>query len=238
MSCQKQLESARANGAKSKGPITEAGKQRSSQNSRRHSLLSRTVLLDGEDPQRFAELIAALEHTLSPQNEVEREIVESMAVARWRILRIYAIEGSTLRAEVQKHDPQQHDAADRSAIAFRSLSDQSHCLDLLHRYERGFERHYQRSLALLLKLGAQAPGGRRAGFARPDHANETNRIPFSANERAPQAQAAAPKPVPTLTLVPKPGTRGPKPGRPAQASPPSEPRPQSTRPPLPSNPPG
>ena len=60
MPTEKQIQASRANGARSKGPVTPAGKQNSSRSSTRHGLLCRSVVLAEESPDRFAELLAAL----------------------------------------------------------------------------------------------------------------------------------------------------------------------------------
>ena len=147
-------ETARVNGANSRGPKTPEGKLRSSANSLRHGLLARTVVLEDENGDTFADLLAAFERDLHPQNEVERSLVENMAIGRWRLLRLWAIERASLKSEMEKHDPEANDPATRAAMAFRALGDQSRCLDLLNRYEARFERQYARSLALLLKMDA------------------------------------------------------------------------------------
>ena len=155
-------QAARANGAKSRGPKTPEGKRRSSANSLRHGLLARTVVLEDENGNTFADLLAAFERDLHPQNEVERSLVENMAIGRWRLLRLWAIERASLKTEMEKHDPEANDPATRAAMAFRALGDQSRCLDLLNRYESRFERQYARSLGLLLKMNAVPP--RENGF--------------------------------------------------------------------------
>jgi hypothetical protein len=82
-----------------------------------------------------------------------RALVENLAVGRWRLLRLWAIERSTLKAEMDKHDPAAMEPSARAALAFRALSDESRSLDLLNRYEARFDRQYARSLNLLLKMG-------------------------------------------------------------------------------------
>jgi hypothetical protein len=161
MSSKRRIESSRANGAKSRGPKTAAGKLRSSENSRRHGLLARTLVLEEEDAGSFAQLLAAFERDRAPRNEVERALVENMAAARWRLLRLWAIERATMQSEMKKQESETGAPADRAAAAFRALSDQSRALDLVHRYETRFDRQYARSLNLLLKLATQTQSHNR-----------------------------------------------------------------------------
>ena len=95
MSSDRKIAANRANGAKSKGPVTPEGKRRSSQNSVRHGVLANTVLLDHEERRFFDELIQGLEADLQPQGTLESTLVETMAVARWRQMRVWATEGSS-----------------------------------------------------------------------------------------------------------------------------------------------
>jgi hypothetical protein len=148
----------RANGARSKGPVTPAGKRNSSRNATRHGMLAQTVVLDGESQERFHELLTALTLEFRPRTPTEAALVETMAIARWRQMRIWGIQKAAFDLEMARHQ----DAADsppiRAAIVFRHLADNSRVLDLAQRYETAFDRQFSRALALLLKLRAVPDG--------------------------------------------------------------------------------
>lgn len=154
---------ARVNGAKSHGPGTPAGRARSSANSLRHGLTAHAVVLPTESADEFEVLLNAFLARFQPADPVERELVEAMAAARWRLRRLYAIESSILEDEcIRSHDAiaeefEDFTAADRVAYAFQRLADRSHSLDLLVRYEAGLTRAYDRA-ARQLRLLQDAPG--------------------------------------------------------------------------------
>ncbi len=152
MSSNRRIQSSRANGAKSRGPVTPEGKRKSAANSVRHGLLTNLVVLDDEKPETFSDILTALTAEFVPQTEAERLMVENMAVARWRQMRVWAIERATLQSEIEKHDDTVVPPATRAALAFRALADQSRTLDLLNRYESRFDRQFARSFNLLIKL--------------------------------------------------------------------------------------
>jgi hypothetical protein len=152
MSTDRRIRASRLNGAESRGPVTIEGRLKSSANSARHHLLSKTILLENERPEAFADLLAGLTREFNPETEAQRALVETMAVSRWRQMRIWAVERATLATAMEAYDPQSTDPATRAALAFRSLADDSRTLDLLNRYETRFERQFARSLNLLMKL--------------------------------------------------------------------------------------
>jgi hypothetical protein len=79
-----------------------------------------------------------------------------MVAARWRLLRILAIERETLEAAVDKHDPSARSPAACAALAFHDLANNSRTLDLLSRYESRFDRQFSRALNLFRKLASDA----------------------------------------------------------------------------------
>ena len=158
-------ESSRTNGALSRGPVSEEGKQKSARNSQRHGMLAQTVVLNGESEERFLDLLDALVFEYKPRTEAERSLVDTMAVARWRHLRLWGIQKAGFEREMDRHQgPPVH----RAAAAFRSLADSSRALDLAYRYETSFDRQFLRSLKRLEELRARPSAGiEPSGFPIP-----------------------------------------------------------------------
>jgi hypothetical protein len=95
-------QTARANGAKSRGPATPEGRAKSSRNSLRHGLSAKSAVLPTESHEQFQLLLDAHIQQFEPAGDVEMELVEAMAIARWRLRRIWAIETSLLAHELQR----------------------------------------------------------------------------------------------------------------------------------------
>src|SRR5580692_1717825 len=95
-------ETARANGAKSRGPTTDEGKEKSSRNSLKHGLTagSGNILLDCESQDEFDEVQKKLLGIHEPATPAEKDIVEEMIAARWRARRMWTIETNLLNVEI------------------------------------------------------------------------------------------------------------------------------------------
>src|SRR5689334_17967773 len=95
-------ETARANGAKSRGPTTAEGKGKSSRNAIKHGLTAGAgnILLDSEDPAELEATLSKLVGIHEPATPAETDIVEEMVAARWRIRRMWTIEAGLLNAEI------------------------------------------------------------------------------------------------------------------------------------------
>ena len=149
MSSTRRIDASRANGARSRGPVTESGKQISSQNACRHGLLARCVVVEGESHEGFEETLTEHLERFQPADGVELGIVEEMVAAWWRMRRAWAIESRLLTDCVDTQPP--CDPTGRLTAAFNSLAD-SPALALLHRYEIRLHRMYQRGLRNLQLL--------------------------------------------------------------------------------------
>jgi hypothetical protein len=170
MSSLSRIESSRANGARSHGPITEEGKlasaansalstgpvtpegkASSSQNALRHGMLAGAIVLGAESPRYFSEVLATLQAEFQPAPGVESHCVEVMAVAKWRLERLWSLEGAQYEMETRKQALTNagRNPTELTAIAFRALSDESRALELINRYESRNDRQYQRALNTL-----------------------------------------------------------------------------------------
>jgi len=141
----KQREAARINGAKSRGPITPEGKLNSANARLRTGPLARTILLEGESAEHFAQLLESLTNELNPETDIEISLVESLAIARWRQRRIQSIERAALITEAAK---QTHvvGPAEKTTQAMRGLALESSWLDRLRLHESRYARQYTHTL--------------------------------------------------------------------------------------------
>jgi hypothetical protein len=151
-------ETARANGAKSRGPVTPEGRAASSRNSLRHGFTAKSVVLPRESSEDFQELLDSYTDQFHPQGGVEMDLIQAMAAARWRLQRMCGIETALLSTEIVRCNEDideefenMHDV-DRLAWAFQKLADHGQTLALLMRYEGALNRSYDRAFKQLLLL--------------------------------------------------------------------------------------
>ena len=214
MSSLRKIESARANGARSHGPVTAEGKQRSAQNAMRHGLLARCVVLDNEAREGFDALFELHLDRLQPADGVEFGFIEEMVSSYWRMRRAWAIETRLLQKRLD--DQPGADELSRLAGAFENLA-ASQSIGLIHRYETRLHCMYQRALKNLLLL-------RKAGM--PNEPNPISEHPEGGPGEAPTGNPQPPAP-PEMPNEPNP-VSGQSGSGPDELPPPS---PQSPEPP-------
>jgi hypothetical protein len=158
MSSQLKSDTARANGAKSHGPVTAEGRATSSRNSLRHGFAAKSVVLPTESQEDFQALLDSYVDQFDPQGGVEIDLVETMAAARWRLLRISNIETALLnnemtrRAKDCRRELNNPDDVARLAWVFQKLADHGQTLSLVIRYEGALNRSYDRAFKQLHML--------------------------------------------------------------------------------------
>jgi hypothetical protein len=119
--------------------------------------LADAVLVDGESRPRFLELVKSLETEFQPETPTERILVSNMAVARWRLMRNWALDSAGINHEqrLQSEASQNESACIRSMLAVRSLTDSSRRPEFMSIRESHFDRQYHRALERLLRFRAQ-----------------------------------------------------------------------------------
>ncbi len=147
-------ESARINGAKSHGPKTEAGRQRSSQNSLKLGLTAQALVLPSEDPAEFNQLLTSYLDQFRPAGPAELDLVHEMVAAKWRLQRLAIIE-TQLYVEyterVQEDADRPLSPVESLTAAFTLLAN-TNSFPFLHRVESRLERTYSRALRTLIQL--------------------------------------------------------------------------------------
>ena len=102
-----QIEAARRNGARSRGPVTAEGKARSSRNALKHGLAAlQHFVLEDEAPSELEELTARLMAECGPESEIEARLVKRMAIAFWKSERAERIEVALFDAAPKLRPPQ------------------------------------------------------------------------------------------------------------------------------------
>jgi hypothetical protein len=158
MSSIRKIETARANGAKSRGPKTPEGRKKSSMNAIKHGLTAQTLVLPNEDPGEYRQMLDSYIQHFQPVGRIELDLIQEMAAAKWRQERLWAVETEFLAQKMQElaarldaDYPAQEIA--RLTLAFRSLA-ATDCLSSISRTESRLERAYSRALRNLLQVQA------------------------------------------------------------------------------------
>jgi hypothetical protein len=149
MSSQRRIDSSRANGARSRGPVTAEGRARSHAAGLTHGLSSPRVVLKTESEEEFRAFREAWIADLQPQTRFEIDLVDRFVADRWRLARVWSLETALLDHEISRQEPGIQDAQTRTAMAFRALCDNSRALDTLGRYEARLSRACDRALKVL-----------------------------------------------------------------------------------------
>src|SRR5260370_19840707 len=162
MPTERQSESARINGAKSRGPKSAEGKKKSSRNALRHGCTAgHTILLACEDRGDFNRMRKDYDAMYKPVTLEEENLVAEMFATAWRLRRATTIETALIDLEVVTEEPKlkaRFDTVDGGillASAFRSLADESRSLALVLRYEARLRRIHQQNYDMLLRLRQQ-----------------------------------------------------------------------------------
>src|SRR5437899_8223473 len=90
----RQIEATRPNARHSTGPSTPEGRAAVRLNGLKHGLCAETIVVPGEDPAEFEAMLEAYRAEYQPATRSAEFLVRQVAMADWRLLRLYRIEAS------------------------------------------------------------------------------------------------------------------------------------------------
>ncbi|HXR77922.1 MAG TPA: hypothetical protein VN737_18225 [Bryobacteraceae bacterium] len=175
MSTEHQIAANRANARQSTGPRTVDGKARSARNNFRHGLASARLIVPGEDPAGFDELVEGLRADYNPATQTEDQLILRMAQHFWLAQRAVRLQNEAFLAG---YTPDK--------------------LALLLRYQTSNDRGYHQCLATLLKLkaaglnrniGFESQNRAVAGASQSGERQNAHIVPLNANTGAAQLEA-------------------------------------------------
>ena len=114
MSSLRQIAANRRNAAKSTGPVTPQGKERSRGNALRHGLTAETVIAPLEDAEDYQAFELAVTADYDAQSAVERELVLRLASILWRLRRATGIDSALFETAVAELPSAEIDLPDQS----------------------------------------------------------------------------------------------------------------------------
>ena len=133
-----QLAANRANSQHSTGPTSDEGKAASSQNSLKHGLTGKNVLLPDENKTEFELFCTEVVASLEPEGPIEREFAQIVANDQWRLRRVKRIEDGLLaRGTFGPTDPLNEPACFQDCdILAQSFMENRRSFNNLSQYER------------------------------------------------------------------------------------------------------
>lgn len=164
MATQAQQSANAANSRRSTGPTTEAGKQKAAQNSARHYLTAKQLVVPGEDPADYAELHQGLHQSWTPANPQESLLVEQIAQNAWRLQRARRLEAALFIHAMPSLEPSTpaypgamclRTPANPEVAMVTGFLDHTKEFDNLRRYTTPIERAYHNAIAELTRLQKQ-----------------------------------------------------------------------------------
>jgi len=154
---QKQIEANRENGKKG-GVKTEEGKAVSKYNAIKHGLLSKEVLLEGEDEKTLVEMGKKLRKELQPQTELELVLIDRITANVWRLKRVMQIEREMINDDrfTENWEGKSEEKTLGEALSYDFANNDTY--GKLIRYETSIEKGIYKALHELERLQARRNG--------------------------------------------------------------------------------
>jgi hypothetical protein len=160
MTSDRRAEANRRNALRSTGPKTPEGKAAVRLNALKHGLLSREILLPGEDEEALRELGERLRAELQPVGELENLLVDRIIAAYWRLRRLGRVEAGIFACELKTLGRDLDNLT--LGLSFIRDGNSANAFSKLSRYETAIERQLYKALHELerrqaARLGESVP---------------------------------------------------------------------------------
>jgi hypothetical protein len=160
MKSQARIDAGRRNGALARGKKSEEARQKCAQNSFKHGLFSKSLVLANESSEYFEATRKTYYDIWKPENEFEADLVNDIIAARWHLSRIMTIEKETIdlrqarmynSGELKKEFEVIPEPV-RLAIAYAKETNESNTLANLSRYGARYNRELRNATADLKQI--------------------------------------------------------------------------------------
>ena len=153
MATDKQIAANRLNAQKSTGPKTPEGRAAVRLNGVTHGLTAETIVLKGESEIDFTNLLGSLEAEHDPATPTEEALVVQLAMATWRLRRLYHQEAGFYTCQLQSLVGMQKDLnLDDAGRMGHAAAWSESTLNMFNRQEARLERTFYRALHELQRL--------------------------------------------------------------------------------------
>jgi len=153
MATEKQFAANRQNAQKSTGPRTPEGRAAVRLNGVKHGLTAETIVLKGESEADFTNMLESFEAEHAPTTPTEEALVVQLALANWRLRRLYHQEAGFYTSKLKTLASIQKDLnLDDAGRMGHAVGWSEPELGLFNRQEGRLERTFYRALHELQRL--------------------------------------------------------------------------------------
>ena len=149
MASDKPTDANRLGKQKSTGPKSEDGRAAVRPIGIRHGLAAGSLMLPGESEADFQSLLDSYEAEHKPSSPTEKALVSELAIATWRLRRLYRIEAGLYKLKGEKGD-------NAGRLEIPGAGNEK-ALTILARQEARLERSFYKALRELQKLRSRQP---------------------------------------------------------------------------------
>jgi hypothetical protein len=178
MSSQKRIDSSRANGAKSHGPVTPEGRARSRAARLTHGLTSDLIVLEYESQKKFDGMREEYFAEYQPQTRSRFDLVDQLGITRWRLNRVLVLQTVLMENQMIRQQPEIGAVFEvcgpetQAAIAYQHLIDDGGALESLNRHETRLSAEIRRTMKQLDAPPKNQKFHHEPSDAQPPHSDE------------------------------------------------------------------